>query len=316
MRQAMTHTLTAGEKAHRLDAWLHTQFRDRSRSQLQRLISQGHVLLNGARALPRAHVRVGDRIEVAFPPPTPSGLVPEDRTLEILYEDADLLVLNKPPGMVVHPGAGHATGTAVHALLHHCRGQLSGIGGEERPGIVHRLDKDTSGCLLVAKSDAAHQTLAAALKAREFEKIYLVLVRGLPRLESGRIEDPIGRHPVHRKRMMVRKEGREAVTDWRVLGRGKGISLLECRIYTGRTHQIRVHLTALGHPVIGDTLYGRASEAFLVRPPGRQMLHAWRLAFRHPSSKKELRLTAPIPADLASMLDATGLSGSLPEKPV
>lgn len=303
----MTEPLIAGESARRLDAWLHTRFPEQSRSQLQRLISEGHVRLNGAPSVPRARVRVGDRIEVKFPAPVPSDLVPEERDLEILFEDADLLVLNKPPDMVVHPGAGHDSGTLVHALLHHCRGQLSGIGGEERPGIVHRLDKDTSGCLLVAKTDAAHQALAAALKAREFEKTYLAIARGIPSQESGRLSLPIGRHPVHRKRMAVRKDGREAITDWRILGRGKGACLLECRIHTGRTHQIRVHLAALGHPVIGDTLYGRASEPGLKQAPGRQMLHAWRLAFAHPTRKSEVRVTAPVPADMKAVMKQAGL---------
>lgn len=308
----MTRAITAGEDARRLDAWLHGQFPERSRSQLQHLITEGHVLLNGGRAVPRNPVRVGDRVEITFPAPRPSALVPEARELQILHEDAELLVLNKPPGIVVHPGAGHDSGTLVHALLHHCRGQLSGIGGEERPGIVHRLDKDTSGCLLVAKTDAAHRALASALKAREFEKTYLAIVRGFPARDSGRLELPIGRHAVHRKRMAVRKDGREAITDWKVLGRGKGVSLLECRIHTGRTHQIRVHLAALGNPVVGDTLYGRASEKCLADPPGRHMLHAWRLVFRHPITKEEVRLEAPIPQDMRSIARAAGLESSLP----
>jgi 23S rRNA pseudouridine1911/1915/1917 synthase len=299
----MTHALTAGEDARRLDAWLHARFPERSRSSLQRLVAEGQVLLNGRPAASGARVRAGDRIEVRFPPPRPAGLVPEERPLEVLHEDEDLLVLNKAPGIVVHPGAGHDSGTLVHALLHHCRGQLSGIGGEARPGIVHRLDKDTSGCLLVAKTDPAHRALAAALKAREIGKTYLALVRGDPRHASGRIETAIGRHPVMRKRMAVRADGREARTDWKVLAKGKGGALVECRIHTGRTHQIRVHLSSIGHPVIGDSLYGRAAKV----AGARQMLHAWRLAFRHPKSGEELRVEAPVPEDFLRGMTGLGI---------
>ncbi|MCC7518847.1 MAG: RluA family pseudouridine synthase [Verrucomicrobiae bacterium] len=303
----MTHVLIAEEDARRLDAWLHARFPERSRSSLQKLIVEGHVLLNGRPSVARAHVRAGDRIELRFPPPKPARLVPEARPLEVLVEDADLLVVNKPPGVVVHPGAGHATGTLVHALLHHCRGQLSGIGGEERPGIVHRLDKDTSGCLLVAKTDAAHRALAAALKARALEKIYLVLVHGVPQTSSGRIAAPIGRHAVHRKRMAVSKKGREAITDWKLLICGQGIGLLECRIHTGRTHQIRVHLAALGHPVVGDLLYGGARERSRKVAAQRQMLHAWQLGLRHPTTDQEIRVTAPIPEDFRAVARAADL---------
>ncbi len=296
----MRHALTAAENARRLDAWLRAHFPEPSRSALQRLILEGNVLLNGQAALPSARVRAGDRIEVHFPPPRPASLLPEARDLDILYEDGDLLVVNKPAGMVVHPGAGRRDGTLVHALLHHCRGQLSGIGGEERPGIVHRLDKDTSGCLVVAKNDAAHRALAAALKAREFIKVYLALVRGLPRSDRGRLDAPIGRHAVHRQRMTVRKDGRSARTDWKVLARGRETSLLECRIFTGRTHQIRVHLAFLGYPVLGDLLYGKGSVA--TQTPHRQMLHAWRLGFRHPRTAQPLEFSAPIPEDFRSVL--------------
>lgn len=297
----MRHALTATENARRLDAWLRAHFPEPSRSALQRLILEGNVLLNGQAALPSARVRAGDRIEVHFPPPRPASLLPEARDLDILYEDGDLLVVNKPAGTVVHPGAGRQSGTLVHALLHHCRGQLSGIGGKERPGIVHRLDKDTSGCLVVAKNDAAHRALAAALKAREFTKVYLALVCGLPRNDRGRLDAPIGRHAVHRQRMTVRKDGRSALTEWKVLARSRETSLLECRIFTGRTHQIRVHLAFLGHPVLGDTLYGQRAVA--AQTPCRQMLHAWQLGFRHPRTAQPLEFTAPIPEDFRSALD-------------
>ena len=265
---------------------------------LQRLVRDGRATLGGQSCDSKSLVRAGDVVEIEFPAPQPASLEPEDFPLNILFEDKHLLVLDKPPGVVVHPGAGHAEHTLVHALLHHCRGQLSGIGGEERPGIVHRLDKDTSGCLVVAKTDPAHRALAESFQTRTVEKSYLALVWCEPRMPSGKIDKPVGRHRVHRHKMTVTEKGRSALTEWKVIERLGTISLLECRIHTGRTHQIRVHLASLGHPVVGDTLYGRARDAGPHRLAGRQMLHAWKLAFDHPISQKRIACEAPIPEDM------------------
>lgn len=299
--------LIADEAGGRLDLWLHKRFPDCSRSTLQRLIREGHVLLHGKPCSAKASVGIGDTIAVEFPDPRPATLEPEDMNLEILHEDAHLLVLNKPAGLVVHPGAGHAEHTLVNALLHHCRGKLSGIGGEERPGIVHRLDKDTSGCLVVAKSDRAHRALVEMFQTRAMEKTYLALVWGAPRMPSGKIEKPIGRHRVHRHKMTVSDRGREALTEWKVRERAGPVTWIECRIHTGRTHQIRVHMASIGHPVVGDGLYGRTrvkeddgnpSTSDVAARAQRQMLHAWRLAFDHPVTGKRIECEAPLPKDM------------------
>jgi len=242
----------------------------------------------------------GARVRVSIAPPRPSALEPEAIPLRIIYEDEDLLVVDKPPGMAVHPSAGHEQGTLVHAVLAHCP-DLSGIGGEARPGIVHRLDKDTSGLIIVAKNDAAHVSLARQLKERRVEKTYLALVEGRMKPAQGVIEAPLGRHPVQRKKQAVVARGREARTRYRTLREVDGRSLLEVRPETGRTHQIRVHLASIGHAVAGDALYGRAGA-----PPGlrRQFLHAQRLAFAHPRTGERLELEAPLAEDLQAVLDA------------
>jgi len=248
-------------------------------------------------------LRAGDMITLCEPPPVPTDTVAEEIALDVLFEDDDLIVLNKPAGLVVHPAAGHWSGTLVNALLHHCRA-LSGIGGEQRPGIVHRLDKETSGCLVAAKNDAAHQALARQFAGREVTKSYLALVAGkLPRT-SGVIEAPIGRHPVHRKKMTVvpAGRGREARTDFRVRAELPRGTLVECTLHSGRTHQIRVHLKHLGHPVLGDEVYGqRAGFA-------RQMLHAWRLGFTHPRTNERVNFESPIPPDFVE----AGVPATLP----
>jgi 23S rRNA pseudouridine1911/1915/1917 synthase len=220
----------------------------------------------------------------------PAAAMAEDIPLDILYEDPAILVLNKPAGLVVHPGAGNREGTLVNALLFHCAG-LSVIGGEERPGIVHRLDKETSGCLLVAKSDAAHRALSAQFADRLVQKTYLALVEGVPRMPHGKIEASISRHAVHRQKMTVSERGRESVTQYRVLGSSLGKTLMECQPRTGRTHQIRVHLKHLGHPIVGDPLYGRRSGHL------RHFLHAWKISFTHPESGKPIGFCAPLPPD-------------------
>jgi 23S rRNA pseudouridine1911/1915/1917 synthase len=282
----------------RLDRYLALALPQFSRSRLQQLIRAGEVHLQGKPARPRDAVHSGDVIRLTVPPLAAIDAQPEEIPLDILFEDEDLLVVNKPAGLVVHPGAGNQTHTLVNALLHHCP-SLSGIGGKQRPGIVHRLDKETTGCLVVAKNDTVHQDLSRQFAEREVKKIYLALVSGRPKRPRGTIEAPIGRHPVQRKKMAVNQtRGRIAKTDYRVLQSGGGASLVECAIHSGRTHQIRVHLHHLGHPVIGDSLYGRRVAA------PRQMLHAWKLGFTHPRTNERLFLEAPIPQDFRAALDA------------
>lgn len=274
-----------------------------SRSRIEGLIKAGFVTVNGAVA-EKAGMKVSeaDRVVVTIPPPVPAVPEPEDIPLSIVYEDDDLVVVDKPPGLVVHPAPGHFTGTLVNALLHHCPA-LSGIGGVARPGIVHRLDQDTSGLLVVAKTQAAMDGLVRAFAShRDVEKTYLAVVHGRPRLDSGRIENLIGRHPVDRKRMaIVEKGGKLAITNWRVVSVSPSptpTSLLECRIETGRTHQIRVHLASLGCPVVGDRTYGKSALDRRLDPaPARQLLHAWRLKLWHPTRRVEMVFEAPIPAD-------------------
>ncbi len=302
-----------GKGAPRLDAYLAGEFPALSRARLQELIRGGCVLVNGAAALKASgKVPPGARIDVHVPPPEPHRLAPEDIPLDVRFEDEHLLVVNKPPGMVVHPGAGNREGTLVAALLHHCRGQLSGIGGVERPGIVHRLDKDTSGLLIVAKADIVHRRLSEALKARRISRRYLALVRGVPPNGNGSIDAPIGRHPTHRTAMAVIRGGREAVTHFSVREILKKAALLEVRLETGRTHQIRVHLNHIGFPVLGDPVYGRGrlpSRGKRLRKKeaetliGRQALHAYRLEFDHPVGGAPCALEAEPPRDFLDALE-------------
>jgi 23S rRNA pseudouridine1911/1915/1917 synthase len=287
----------------RLDRFLADQLSAYSRSRLQQLICGGFVRHNGETARPRDLVRTGDLVDLCEPAPEKIDNQPEAIPLEILFEDDDLLVLNKPAGLVMHPGAGHAQHTLVNALLHHCP-SLSGIGGKERPGIVHRLDKDTSGCLVVAKNDEAHRGLSEQFAERSVEKIYLALVAGKLRKGAGIIEASIGRHPVDRQRMSVRSSrGRAAKTEYRVLRSSNEASLIECKLHTGRTHQIRVHLHHLGHPVLGDKVYA----AKLAKEFPRQMLHAWKLAFTHPRSERRMSFEAPMPEDFNEAMESLHL---------
>jgi 23S rRNA pseudouridine1911/1915/1917 synthase len=285
----------------RLDRFLAKQLPEYSRSRLQHLIQAGFVRLNGAVTRPRQLVRYADKIELTEPPLEKIEYEPEPIPLQILFEDHDLIVINKPAGLVVHPGAGHQQRTLVNALLSHCT-TLSGIGGKERPGIVHRLDKETSGCLAVAKNDSTHRDLSRQFAERAVEKIYLALVSGKLRKEAGVIEEKIHRHPVHRKRMTVTSlRGRAAKTDYHVLRSGDQASLIECRLHSGRTHQIRVHLHHIGHPVLGDKVYGaRRAKDF-----PRQMLHAWKIGFRHPRTGEWRIFEAPLPDDFATALKLT-----------
>ena len=289
----------------RLDKFLQERYPDFSRSRLEGLVKAGFVKVNGAPAA-KAGLKVSekDTIEVEIPPPVPAIPEPEAIPLAVVYEDADMLVVNKAPGMVVHPAPGHFTGTLVNALLHHCPA-LSGIGGVARPGIVHRLDQDTSGLIVVAKSEKAMAGLVRAFAGHAgIEKTYLAICHGRPRLDAGRIVNLIGRHPVDRKRMaIVERNGKEAITDWRVLATtdacGSPISRMVCRIETGRTHQIRVHMASLGCPVIGDATYGKSALDKRLSPvPPRQMLHAWKLALRHPVTGVPLAFEAPVPYDM------------------
>ena len=300
-------------RAPRLDTYLAATHPALSRSRWKQLIEGGLVALNGIPVCkPNTPLAPGDEISCTLPDPTPIGLVATDIPLDILYEDADLIVLNKPVGLVVHPAPGHAADTLVNALLHHCA-DLQGIGGKLRPGIVHRLDKDTSGVLVVAKNEQAVAALVAQFSAHTVHKEYLALVWGTPKKLSGVVDLPIGRHATHRKKMAVTEHGRAAITRYETLVATPLASLLRVHIETGRTHQIRVHLAHLGHPVVGDATYGRARHglpAGLALP--RQMLHAHILKIAHPRDGRPLEFIAPLPADfLAARQILVGTSCSL-----
>ena len=286
----------------RLDAALAELEPELSRSQVRRLIDAGDVTVDDARAKPSYRLREGDRIAGAVPEPEPSRLLPEPIPLEIAFEDTALIVVDKPAGLVVHPAAGHRGGTLVNALLYHCPA-LSGVGGVVRPGIVHRLDKGTSGLLVAAKTDLAHRGLAEQFRAHSVDREYLALVRGSPRASSGSIDSAIGRHPTDRKRFSTRvRRGRAAVTHWQVERRLSGFALLRVRLETGRTHQIRVHLASAGLPVVGDPVYGGGRAVARELGLGRQALHAALLGFAHPVSGERLRFRSPLPADLGRVL--------------
>ncbi len=295
--------------AERLDSYLRSRFPAVSRGALQRLIQEGHIRVEGRNVKPTHSPRAGERVEVHWPEARPAEARPEEMPLNILYEDEALVVLNKPSGLVVHPAAGHQEHTLVNALLHHCAGQLSGIGGVARPGIVHRLDKETSGCLVVAKSDSTHLALASQFASRRVEKLYHAIVCGEMQRDQGEIRAAIARHPSHRKRMAVDDEfGREARTTYRVLERLRGATLVEAALHTGRTHQIRVHFQFLGFPLMGDATYGNRQNQRLADLTGyvapRQMLHAFQLSFIHPRTGRRMSFQAPHPADFLDALAA------------
>ena len=297
----------------RLDLYL-SRVTGLPRSQIQRLIEATRVLVDGRPMKSSAVIRPGQRISVTIPPPQPSVLKPEPIPLDILYEDKDLLVLNKPAGLVVHPAPGHPAGTLVHALLHHCP-DLPGIGAERRPGIVHRLDKETSGVMVVAKTDAAMASLAGQFKARRVRKTYLALVHGEVKQTGARIAAEIGRHERDRKRMAVKtRKGREAVTTYRVMQRLDGFTLLQVSPETGRTHQIRVHLSAIGHPVVGDKVYGGRKETGSAA--GRQLLHAWKLGLFRPRTNEWVEFEAPLPADFARWLPTNSSTDTKEKKEI
>ncbi|PYL30466.1 MAG: RluA family pseudouridine synthase [Verrucomicrobia bacterium] len=299
----MEFVVTDDDAKLRLDQFLAKRLPEYSRSRIQQLIRGGFVRLNDQTTRPRQIVRRGDKISLREPPVEKIDIRPEPIPLDVLFEDEDIIVINKPAGLTVHPGAGQREHTLVNALLSHCV-SLSGIGGKERPGIVHRLDKETSGCLVVAKNDIAHRELSKQFAARTVEKIYLALVTGKLRKPAGVIEEKIGRHPVHRQRMRVTSlRGRTAKTEYRVICSSEQASLIECRLHSGRTHQIRVHLHHLGHAVLGDKVY---AARFAKNFP-RQMLHAWKLGFHHPRTGELKNFEAPSPADFKQAVSAVGM---------
>lgn len=290
----------------RLDAFLAGKM-EKTRSSVQKLIEEENVRLNGAPAVKNARLREGDRVEATEPPPEVPDVKPQNIPLDIVYEDQDLLVVNKPKGMVVHPAAGNPDGTLVNALLFHCGDSLSGINGVIRPGIVHRIDKDTSGLLIVAKNDRAHQSLAEQIAVHSFTRIYNAVVYGIVKEEEGTVSAPIGRHPTDRKRMAVLSSGgREAVTHYRVLERFPGFTLVECRLETGRTHQIRVHMAHIGHPVAGDPVYG--PKKCITELQG-QCLHARVIGFIHPATGEYLEFDSGLPPYFERFLEKLRRSG-------
>ena len=286
-------------KNQRLDAFLASSLDGLTRSQATRLIESGEVAVDGKAVSKSYKLAGGEDIAVTLPEPEPVEAVPQDIPLDVVYEDADVIVVNKPSGMVVHPAPGHPDGTLVNALLYHCAGTLSGIGGALRPGIVHRIDRDTSGLIIAAKNDAAHQYLSAQLADHTLARTYECIVVGKLREDRGTVDAPIARHPTDRKRMAVVAGGREAVTHWEVIARYPGYTHVRCRLETGRTHQIRVHMAYIGHPILGDTVYGAKKEV-----PGLtgQCLHAVGLRFLHPRTHEVVELSCPLPEEFTRML--------------
>ena len=296
----MTRELTAATEhaGVRLDAFLSADGA-LTRSQAARLIAEGRVRVNGKPAAKSARLSGGETVTVDIPQLRETALPPQDIPLDVVYEDDDVIVVNKPTGLVVHPAPGHPDGTLVNALLHHCGDSLSGIGGEKRPGIVHRIDRDTSGLIIAAKNDAAHLALSAQLKDHSLSRTYECLVTGNMKQDSGTVDAPIGRSSADRKKMAVVPTGRRAVTHWEVVARYPGVTHLRCRLETGRTHQIRVHMAYIGHPILGDTVYGAKKPV-----PGLtgQCLHATGLRFVHPRTGEPVELHCPLPPEFTAML--------------
>jgi pseudouridine synthase, RluA family len=291
--------LSADENDKRIDAYITEKEGELSRSYVQKLINEGNVTVNGRIVKPNYKVKKDDSIIINIPEPVKLDVVAEDIKLDILYEDDDVIVINKPQGMVVHPAAGNYSGTLVNALLKHCS-HLSGINGVIRPGIVHRIDKDTSGVIIAAKNDTAHRNLAEQIKNHTVNRIYIALVEGIIKTDNGTIEGAIGRHPVDRKKMDIVPNGKHAVTHFRVLERFESHTLIEAKLETGRTHQIRVHMAHIGHPVVGDPLYGRSKKKFDLKG---QALHAEILGFLHPATGEYMEFRAPIPPYFQNLIN-------------
>ena len=291
----------ADTQGERLDAFLARSMENMSRSAVQKLVEEGHVLLGGKKAKKNDKLNIGDEISVTVPEPKEVDIAPTEMELDIVYEDDDVLVINKPKGLVVHPAAGHQDDTLVNGLLHAMQGQLSGINGELRPGIVHRIDKDTSGLLAVAKNDYAHVMLASQLKDHTMARTYECIVCGSFREDSGTVDAPIGRHPTDRKKMCVtQRNSKEAVTHWEVIARYRGYTHIRCRLETGRTHQIRVHMAHIGHPILGDTVYGHKRAEL---GQDSQCLHAGALCFQHPRDGRPVMVFAPLPQYFEEVLN-------------
>ena len=296
--------ITAEESGDRIDALLARQAEELTRSAAQRLLERGMVLLGGRPVKKNYRCAAGDRFTVLLPEPDDMPLIAQDIPLDVVYEDQDVIVVNKPRGLVVHPAPGHPDGTLVNALLFHCGDSLSGVSGEKRPGIVHRIDKDTSGLLIAAKNDFAHRALSEQLSDRSLSRVYEAVARGSFREDAGTVDRPIGRHPTDRKRMAVtEKNARPAVTHWEVLARYQGYTHIRCVLETGRTHQIRVHMASIGHPLLGDFTYGAPSPE---KGLEGQCLHARRLKFIHPRSGEAIELSSPLPAYFEDVLARLG----------
>ena len=299
--EILNYVVSDGQSGIRIDRYLSDSNEDLSRSYIQKLLKEQKVTVQGTFVKANYKVQAGDVITVEVPDMTEPDILPEDIPLDILYEDEDVLVVNKPKGMVVHPSAGHTTGTLVNAIMAHCKENLSGINGVLRPGIVHRIDKDTTGALLVCKNDNAHRDLAMQLKEHSIKRRYRAIVAGVIKENEGTIEGPIGRHPVDRNKMAINyKNGKEAVTHYRVLERFPNATYVECRLETGRTHQIRVHMTSIGHPLLGDEVYGSGRNPYHLQG---QTLHAMILGFVHPSTGEYMEFTAPLPEYFEKLLE-------------
>ena len=295
-----TYEIGVENAGERIDKFLSGELSELSRSYIQKLLKEGMVTLGGKALKANYRLREKDEIEIKIPPAMEPDILPENIPLDILYEDSDVLVVNKPKGMVVHPGAGHYSGTLVNALLYHCGDSLSGINGVMRPGIVHRIDRDTTGSLLVCKNDLAHRSIAEQLKVHSITRKYRAIVYGNLKEDEGTIDAPIGRHPVERKKMAINyKNGKEAVTHYRVLERFRNYTYIECQLETGRTHQIRVHLSSLHHPLLGDEVYGPKENPFHLEG---QPLHAMVLGFDHPSTGEYIEFSAPLPEYFEKLL--------------
>lgn len=301
-------TVSPEDAGVRIDKYLAEQLPDITRSYLQKLLKDGSVQMNGKPVKASTKTAVGAVIALTIPEPEEPEILPENIPLDILYEDSDVILINKPKNMVVHPAAGHYTGTLVNALMYHCRGDLSGINGVLRPGIVHRIDKDTTGVLIVCKNDRAHNALAEQLKEHSITRKYRAIVCGNLKEDEGTVDAPLGRHPQDRKKMaIVRSGGKRAVTHYRVLERFGNDTYIECQLETGRTHQIRVHMASLGHPLLGDEIYGRAKSPFKLEG---QTLHAMVLGFVHPTTGEYMEFEAPLPEYFEKLLEKLRKSGS------